>query len=740
MVSEGSARDVVQLALRVDRSQIRPLIGIEAACSIAVPLIIGLAVGHPRAGAWAAIGAFLSSFSLYQPGFRIRARIVAVAAVIVGVAVFLGAVTGIEHAGIYPVVAGWTFLGGLMVAIGPNAALVGVVSSVGLLIASSLDATPSLALEDGGLALCGGLGAALLVLAFHRRGQRAEARALATAYRALAGYASGIGHGEASLPEAEPFDTLAATLALPGPHRYLDHADRDRALAGQTEQLRTSLAALSEARARLARAHGDQPGPVDTIEAIDRAGRAVSGFLEEIADTCAADRHASAGDPIELRLADIDRALRRPTPTWPATDPEGAAEVDDHLDEIRGHLGTVMRLLHGSDPVTAPMGAPTNSPGGLSSNGPPVRPARPTGPSHRRPTEHQGPLAGAALALRANLTLESTACRHALRLAAVSTVATMLYRVIDPADGYWIVVAVIFVLKPEFGVTVGRSLLRVIGTLAGVVAATLLLASLQPGPVTLAVLTIVVSAFAFSFLNANYGAFALFLTCLTVFLAAFMGLPAMTAVANRTVDNLIGAGLTVVAFLVWPTWVATQVPGLVASCLRAEGRLGQRVVAVFSDPGNGPDENFNSLISAARLSRSNAEAAVERMAHEPHGRDKGTLSLVAAEGMLAQMHRFGLASLALLHHLESAHLEGQPALIPLRLQLETSFEALADAVEKDVDSPPSGLDSVRQQMHSGLIHGQLQTILVNETDRMAGVVDTTIEIYNASRTGTERPI
>ena len=321
----------------------------------------------------------------------------------------------------------------------------------------------------------------------------------------------------------------------------------------------------------------------------------------------------------------------------------------------------------------------------------------------------------------------------------MSTVATVLYRVIDPVDGYWIVVAVIFVLKPEFGVTVGRSLLRVIGTLAGVVAATLLLASLQPGPVTLAVLTIAVSAFAFSLFNVNYGAFALFLTCLTVFLAAFMGLPAMTAVANRTVDNLIGAGLTVVAFLVWPTWVATEVPRLVASCLRAEGRLGQRVVAAFSDPGPEPHENFDPLISAARLSRSNAEAAVERMAHEPHGRDKGTLALVAAEGMLAQMHRFGLASLALLHHLKGTHLEGLPALIPLRLQLETSFEALADAVEADVDSPASGLESVQHQVHRGLSHGQLQTILVSETDLMAAVVDTTIELYNASRTGTERP-
>ena len=179
MVREGSARDVVQLALRVDKTQIRPLIGVEAACSIAIPLTIGLIVNHPTAGAWAAIGAFLTSFSLYQPGFRIRARVVAVAAGVVGLAVFLGAITGIEHAGIYPVVAAWTFMGGLLVAVGPNAALVGVVSSVGLMIASSLNASTSLAFEDGGLALAGGLGAAVLVFAFHRKGQRAEARALA---------------------------------------------------------------------------------------------------------------------------------------------------------------------------------------------------------------------------------------------------------------------------------------------------------------------------------------------------------------------------------------------------------------------------------------------------------------------------------------------------------------------------------------------------------------------------------
>jgi hypothetical protein len=734
--------------MQLDRTQIRPLIGIEAACSIAIPLTIGLIVNHPTAGAWAAIGSFLTSFSIYQPGFRIRARVVAVAGVVVGLAVFLGAITGIMNAGIYPVVAAWTFMGGLLVAVGTNAALVGVVSSVGLMIASSLNATPSLAFEDGGLALCGGLGAAILAVVFHHNEQRAEAGALAASYRTLAHYASGISTGEGTLPDGEPFDTLAATLAVPGPHRYLDRAARDRALAVQSEELRISLAALSEARGRLIRGQLGHPGATDTVRDIDQAARTFSVLLEGIADSCAADRHTAVpGSPDRhtavpgspgLRLAQPDRMQQNPATTRPTIDPDATADVGEHLDDIVERLGAIRNVLDSTTMVGSPDG-----------NAPPHYPLN----GNRSTADQQGPLAGAALALRANLSLESTAFRHALRLAVVSTVATVLYRIIDPVDGYWIVVAVIFVLKPEFGVTLGRSILRVVGTLAGVAAATFFLASLQPGPVILAVLTVVVSAFAFTLFNVNYGVFALFLTCLTVFLAAFLGLPPTTAVLNRATDNLIGAGLTVVAFLVWPTWVATEVPRLVSACLLAEGRLGQRVLAAFSDPAGGSGEDFGQLISTARRSRSNAEAAVERMVHEPRGADKGTLALTAAEGMLAQMHRFGMASLALLHHLkghgQEDHLKGDGqegrgrerpvTLAHLQDQLKTSLAALARSVETDTDSPPSGLGPVQHRVHDDLDRGQLPTIIVNETDLMVSVVDTSIAIYNDSRSAPGLP-
>jgi hypothetical protein len=64
---------------------------------------------------------------------------------------------------------------------------------------------------------------------------------------------------------------------------------------------------------------------------------------------------------------------------------------------------------------------------------------------------------------------------------------------------------------------------------------------------------------------------------------------------------------------------------------------------------------------------------------------------------------------------------------------------LARSVESDADSPPSGLASVQQQVQGRLDQGQLQTIIVTETDLMVSVVDTTIEIYNGSRVQAEPP-
>ena len=335
--------------LRLDRTKASPFIGFVCALSLGVPLAVGIAAGYPRAGSWAAVGAFFTDMAVFQPGHRFRARIVAGTGVLVAVGSYLGALCGIRGVLIFPLVALWAFAAGLMVQLGPQAALIGVASATSLVFSASFDVSPGEALIVGAVTLAGGLFTGLLALAF-RRG--------------LAHYADPTRHG--------------------GP---------------------TGLAWARQSAATVRRALGERP----------------AGF-------------------------------------W-----------------------------------------------------------------------------------------------HALRLMAATLVGTVLFRVTNPDDGFWIPEAALFIMRPEPDLTRRRALLRVMGSVAGAFLTTLLLLALRPGPTLLAVLSVIASGIAFSVQRVNFALYITFVTCIFVLITAFAGLPARMVLANRVVDNLIGSALAVAALWLWPS-------------------------------------------------------------------------------------------------------------------------------------------------------------------------------------------
>jgi uncharacterized membrane protein YccC len=142
---------------------------------------------------------------------------------------------------------------------------------------------------------------------------------------------------------------------------------------------------------------------------------------------------------------------------------------------------------------------------------------------------------------------------HAVRLTAAALAGTVLFRVTNPGDGFWIPEAALFIMRPDSQLTRRRAVLRVIGSVAGAALTTLVLVALRPDTTLLAVLAVVASAIAFSVQRVNFGLYITFVTCIFVLLTAFGGLPARTAISNRVVDNLIGSTLAVVALRLWPT-------------------------------------------------------------------------------------------------------------------------------------------------------------------------------------------
>lgn len=133
------------------------------------------------------------------------------------------------------------------------------------------------------------------------------------------------------------------------------------------------------------------------------------------------------------------------------------------------------------------------------------------------------------------------AALYAGRLVITVAVASELYRYLGLQSGYWIPMTALLVQKPAFFETLTRAVLRVSGTLAGAVLATLLVQHVPMGPWCLA-LGVTLCAFgAFVTTPVNYGIFSLFLTSYIVFLLSLNAMPGPEIAHRRAGCTAFGA-------------------------------------------------------------------------------------------------------------------------------------------------------------------------------------------------------
>lgn len=120
----------VRQAFHLDRTRLAAVPGVRATLGLALPLAIGIAVGHVLWGVAAAIGAISGGFASLQGTYRSRAWIVVAATAGMALSAFVGSSAGhLLGAGI-ALTAVWGFAAGMLVAFGPAAGIVGLQSVV----------------------------------------------------------------------------------------------------------------------------------------------------------------------------------------------------------------------------------------------------------------------------------------------------------------------------------------------------------------------------------------------------------------------------------------------------------------------------------------------------------------------------------------------------------------------------------------------------------------------------------
>jgi hypothetical protein len=432
--------------LKVEWSDFEGLAALRCAIGVAVPLLVGLAIDEPLVGVFGAAGAVGVGFGSFQGAYRARAAVMLLAAVGMSCSVFIGSLAGHSNAATIVVAATWAFSGGLLVALGHGASYVGLQSIVAVLIAGGYPSDLEGAAARAALAVAGGLVQTLLLVAiWPLRRFAVERRSIAAAYRSLATYASMIPAREGMPPEPHTFAGTASPLADPQPFARSGEIFVFQALLDEAERVRASLAAFAVHYGRL-------------------------GYADQFCARMLAELSAQA-------LAEIASALD-----------EGRAPRE--RPGFAQSLGSCVRRLSSGaivEPLLTQVRAAWRTAGVLTAAPGHLAPQR----EHiaKRPT--RSVLRDGLITLQANLTRQSTAFRHALRLAAVLTLATAGGRALELPRGYWLPLTIALVLKPDFHDTFAFSVGRVAGTVVGAAGATAIAYLFAPGPIALIVLVLV---------------------------------------------------------------------------------------------------------------------------------------------------------------------------------------------------------------------------------------------------------
>jgi len=156
--------------------------------------------------------------------------------------------------------------------------------------------------------------------------------------------------------------------------------------------------------------------------------------------------------------------------------------------------------------------------------------------------------------IKEHFSLKSTIFRHALRLSAAVVVAYLLGSLLDIKNAYWIILTLIVIMRPNYGLTKERSQNRIIGTIIGAAVAALII-FLTQNLIIYGVMAVLSLTFAFSLIQQNYKAGAAFITLHVIFVYALLQPNAYEVIGYRVLDTAIGAILAVIAnYMLWPLW------------------------------------------------------------------------------------------------------------------------------------------------------------------------------------------
>ena len=678
-----------------DTQMMAPEKALRNAIGVALPLVAGFMLGMPRGGLVMASGALNVAYSDGSDPYEARAKRMLSSSFWCALAIFLGAISQ-RHIWVAVMIATlWAFVAGLMVSLSPAAGDVGVISLVSLLIYAAQPLTPQQAAISGLLALAGGLlQTGLSIALWPVQPYEPERRVLAAFYQELASIAEAPLHASAA-PPANAHSTKAQD-ALSGlsNERSLE-ALRYRSLLNQAERMRLSLMMLGRVRVRMDRESPGFAGIELLNKYLDKAGQG----LEIIAKDLLSNEEAAANSALLSEMDALTQAMRKLSDELPPTFLKAVTQdARFQMDAFSGQLRAAWDLASRTTPA---------------------------GKVSLDTQEAQQPwrlrFNGRLATLRANLNFRSVA----FRLATCVAIGDVIARSVSLHRSYWLPMTIVLVLKPEFTATFSRGLLRIAGTVAGLLLATGLF-HLHPTNPAVEIALIFVLTFLLRWVGpANYGIFAVAISALVVLLISLNGVAPSEVILARGANTIAGGALALIAYGLWPTWERGRVPEMLAQLLDAYREYFHAVTQSFFRPTGDIAQELDRTRQESRRARSNLEASLDRLRTEPGTTPK---QIERWNAMLATSHRFLHATMALeASQRQTAAAPGRSAFLAFAEDAEKTLVLLSQML-RGTRTAEKEFSNLREDYHrllqAGDPHIERYALSNVEADRMTNSLNT----------------
>lgn len=242
-----------------------------------------------------------------------------------------------------------------------------------------------------------------------------------------------------------------------------------------------------------------------------------------------------------------------------------------------------------------------------------------------------------------NFNFGSDIFRHSLRITAVTLVGYLIGAFFGLVNFYWILLTVIVIMRPNYGLTKKRSKERTYGTLIGGIIAVIIV-YLVHNETIFAILSVLSLVVFFTMMQRNYKLAAVFITLNVVFVFALLEPDVYNLIQYRLLDTVIGAGLATLGNLfLWPSWEIRNIDKSFIKAFEANSEY-LREVAAYYNRGGEPSLSYKLARKEAYLAGSGVSSAFQRMAQEPKSQH---IHLEAVYSLTVLNHQFlsALASL-----------------------------------------------------------------------------------------------